>query len=82
MKINKSSDDFRAVHRSLNQSLDVSIQVDDHEEIEENVIEGSVMANIMVPEKNEMQVPLPSTGTKIEKVKPKYVSVKRRPGFQ
>ena len=80
MKRNK--DDFRTVHRSLNtslnQSLDVSIQMED--EIKDDKNEGAILADIMVPEKN--QIPLPSTGTMIPSEKPKYVSIKRRPGFQ
>ena len=80
MKRNKN--DLRTVHRSLNtslnQSLDVSIQME--EEIKGDKNEGAILANIMVPEKNE--IPLPSTGTMIKTEKPKYVSIKRRPGFQ
>ena len=79
---NLSKDNFEAVHRSLNtslnQSLDVSIPIEDFEEIKPKEKEEQILANVMVSEKTK--VPLPSTGKNI-KEKPKYISFKRRPGF-
>ena len=79
---NLSKEDFGPVHRSLNtslnQSLDVSIPIEHFEETDSKQKEEQILADIMLPEKTK--VPLPSTGNNI-KEKPKYISIKRRPGL-
>ena len=68
----------RSLNTSLNQTLDVSIPIQDFQEIESKQKEEQILADIILPEKTK--VPLPSTGKNI-KEKPKYISIKRRPGL-
>ena len=56
----------------------MSIPIEDFEEIGIKQKEEQILADIMLPEKTK--VPLPSTGKNI-KEKPKYISIKRRPGL-
>ena len=56
----------------------ISLAIEDFQEIESKQKEEQILADIMLPEKTK--VPLPSTGKNI-KEKPKYISIKRRPGL-